>query len=46
MLRKGSGEFSGTSMIRNPPSTSASPIATASSGRKPRRIATRGKAER
>ena len=42
MLANGSGEFSGTSRMRNPAATSASPTANASSGRRPRRIATSG----
>uniref|UniRef100_UPI000AA6FA40 hypothetical protein n=1 Tax=Erythrobacter donghaensis TaxID=267135 RepID=UPI000AA6FA40 len=44
MLVKGSGELSGTSMIVIPSATSASPTATASSGGRPRRIATSGQA--
>ena len=42
MLPNGSGELSGTSMTRNPASTSTPPMATALSGFSPRRIATSG----
>ena len=42
MLAKGSGELSGTSMIRMPASKIASPIASTSSGVTPRMIATSG----
>ena len=40
----GSGEFSGTSRIWMPAAISASPMATTSSGRMPRRTATSGQA--
>jgi hypothetical protein len=42
MLASGCGEFSGTSIARNPASRSAWPIATASPGRTPRRISISG----
>src|ERR1700730_1418103 len=42
MLTRGSGEFSGTSIMRMPASMSAVPTATASFGVNPRRIATIG----
>ncbi|MCY1371028.1 hypothetical protein D9M69_581550 [compost metagenome] len=41
MLRSGSGEFSGTSMRRKPVSYKARPMAMASSGLRPRRMAIR-----
>jgi hypothetical protein len=44
MLASGCGEFSGTSISGQSASTSARPIATALSGRMPRRIATSGRA--
>src|SRR6478736_2443523 len=46
MLLKGSGEFSGTSMMRNPASTRRIPTLLASSGRRPLRMATRGRSVR
>ena len=46
MLLKGSGELSGTSMMRKPASTRAYPTLSAFSGRSPRRIATSGRSAR
>jgi hypothetical protein len=43
MLARGSGELSGTSIATKPAASNASPIATTSSGRTPRRIAISGR---
>ena len=42
MLFKGSGELSGTSMMAKPLLTSASPMAGASAGVSPRKMAIKG----
>ena len=46
MLTSGSGEFNGTSMMRRPASTRAVATGIASSGVRPRRIATKGDCDR